>query len=219
MLKRYKTIIKESKGELEEKKSKFIAHVYPIESEGQASEWIESIQKEHNSANHNVYAYVLGQNDEVQRYSDDGEPSGTAGLPILDLLKGESIKNTLIIVTRYFGGTLLGTGGLVRAYTHCAKEGLNQNDIVKKILSQEVDIEVDYTLLGKLQYHLNENIWVHIMDTEYLDNITFRLLIEEEALDAFTKSIRELSSGKLQPILKEKKYIVIQGKTINVFKD
>ena len=214
-IKRYKTIIEKSEGELIEKKSRFLSHIFPIESEEQALTYIEMIRKKHNNANHNVYAYVLGLNNEIQRYSDDGEPSGTAGLPILDMLKGEEIKNTLIIVTRYFGGTLLGTGGLVRAYSHCAKEGLNQGEVVEKVLCQKASIKVDYTLSGKLEYFINEQTGIHIMDIQYTNDVTYMLVVEDEYLDTLEKNIKEISSGKLGMELEERNYFVIKnGKVI-----
>ncbi|TCT14307.1 putative YigZ family protein [Natranaerovirga pectinivora] len=216
-IKRYKTIIKQSAGELIEKKSRFIAHVFPIESEEQAVEYIEIIRKKHNNANHNVYAYVIGINNEIQRYSDDGEPSGTAGLPILDVLKGEEIKNTLIIVTRYFGGTLLGTGGLVRAYSHCAKEGLNQGEVVEKVLCQKAFIQVDYTLSGKLEYFINEQVGIHLVDTQYTNEVRYTLVVEDQFINILEKKIKEISSGKVGIDLDEICYFTINnGRVINM---
>jgi uncharacterized YigZ family protein len=202
---RYKTVLNEAMGELVEKKSKFFATVKPVSSEEEAQKFIDITRKKYADANHNVFAYVIGSNNEIQRYSDDGEPSGTAGLPILDLLKGEEIKNVAIVVTRYFGGTLLGTGGLVRAYSHCAKEGLNQSEIIEKVLYHKIEVTVDYTLSGKLQYYINENE-PYLIDTLYVEAVTFVVLVEVEQVDNFCKDIKDITSGKGQVELKELVY-------------
>lgn len=133
MLSQYKTVYKGGEGEIVEKKSRFIATVVPVHSEEEALKFVEAMKKKYWNATHNCYAYVIGENHELQRYSDDGEPGGTAGKPMLDVLIGEEIHNAAIVVTRYFGGTLLGTGGLVRAYSAAAKQGLASSVIITKI--------------------------------------------------------------------------------------
>ncbi|MFP4698167.1 MAG: YigZ family protein [Eubacteriales bacterium] len=194
LVKKYKTVLGEGKGEIIEKKSKFIATVKSIKNEQEAFNFIELMRKKYYDANHNVYAFVIGSKNEIQRYSDDGEPSGTAGLPVLDVLKGEEVKDTLIVVTRYFGGTLLGKGGLVRAYSQGAKEGLSKSIIIEKILYQKVNIKVDYTISGKLQHYLNEN-GIHIMETIYLQDVTFVVLIEEDKIDNVINDIVDITNG------------------------
>ena len=134
MLKKYKTILEEAEEEIVEKKSRFIATVRPVKTEDEARAFIEEMKKKYWDARHNVFAYQIGERNELQRFSDDGEPQGTAGMPVLNVLKGEDVKDTAVVVTRYFGGTLLGTGGLVRAYGKAAKEGLLSAGIVEMVL-------------------------------------------------------------------------------------
>ena len=142
----------------------FLAAVSHIDTEEEALEFIESIRKKHYNATHNCYAYVLGERFELQRFSDDGEPGGTAGKPILDVLTGEDIHDSVIVVTRYFGGTLLGTGGLVRAYSGAAKEGLLASAIITRKRGIKLKIRTEYTGLGKIQYILAQN-GIHVLDT------------------------------------------------------
>ena len=156
MLKCYKTVYRGSEGEIIEKKSRFIATVRLVESEEEALSFIEEMRKKYWNATHNCYAYVIGERRELVRCSDDGEPSGTAGRPMLDVLLGENLYNTAVVVTRYFGGTLLGTGGLVRAYSRAVQEGLAQSDIIEKIYGAILQIETDYNGLGKIQYLIGE---------------------------------------------------------------
>ena len=136
MLKKYKTILAQAEAEIVEKKSRFIATVRPVKTEEEAKAFIEEMKKKYWNATHNVFAYQIGERNELQRFSDDGEPQGTAGMPVLSVLKGEDVKDTAIVVTRYFGGTLLGTGGLVRAYGHSAKEGLLAAGIAAGFVSE-----------------------------------------------------------------------------------
>ena len=144
-------------GELEEKKSRFIATTLPISSQEEALEFIEKTKKQYWDARHNCYAYVLGDHHEIQRFSDDGEPGGTAGKPMLDVLLGENIHNIAVVVTRYFGGTLLGTGGLVRAYSGATKEGLANSVILEKLQGRNLLLQTNYSDLGKVQYLLMNN--------------------------------------------------------------
>lgn len=197
MLKRYKTILQPAQTETIEKKSKFIATVRPVKNEKEAQSFIEEMRKKYWDATHNVFAYQIGERNQIQRYSDDGEPSGTAGLPVLDVLKGEDIKNTAIVVTRYFGGTLLGTGGLVRAYGRSAKEGVLEAKIIEKVLCCRFHVITDYSLLGKIQYEILQMGHV-IEDTVYTDQIKFIVLVEDGKEDAFIKKINEISSAQAQ---------------------
>lgn len=191
----YKIVYQEGTGEIVEKKSRFIAHVYPIQTEEQALEYIEKLKKEYWDARHNCYAYVLGERQELQRFSDDGEPSGTAGKPILEVLLGEEIHNTLVVVTRYFGGTLLGTGGLVRAYSASTKAGLDNSVITEKCLGKKINIDTDYNGLGKLQYILGE-MDIPILDTLYTDKVQLIALIPIGLYEAFQKKFTEATAGK-----------------------
>lgn len=153
----FKVVYRGGEQEIIEKKSRFIATVFPIESEKEALEIIEQMRKKYWNATHNCFAYVVGRNQELQRFSDDGEPSGTAGKPILDVLMGADIHNALIIVTRYFGGTLLGTGGLVRAYSRSAKAGLEESAVLNKVSGKKILLHMDYNTVGKIQYILAQN--------------------------------------------------------------
>lgn len=172
MIEQYRTIKENAVSESIEKKSKFIARIYRVETPEEAEAYLQQIRKKYWDATHHCYAYQIGERDEIQRFSDDGEPQGTAGKPILDVLKGKAIKNTLIIVTRYFGGTLLGTGGLVRAYGHAAKQAVEVAGLVEKQTVRLFRLEMSYPLSGKVQYLLNERNYT-IRETDYTDKVTF----------------------------------------------
>lgn len=195
-MEKYTTVKGYGKAEIVEKKSRFIAHVMPISSEDEANKYIEEIKKQYWDARHNCYAYQLGERNQIQRYSDDGEPGGTAGMPILDVLRGRDIKDTIIVVTRYFGGTLLGTGGLVRAYSSSAKEGLISAGLIEKTPHIRKHFTVDYTLAGKVQYEvLNGG---HILeDTVYTDRVEFITLSDVNKSDKLTESIVNLTGNKV----------------------
>ena len=154
MKNQYKTIHQYGEGEMIINKSRFIGYSKPIESEEEAIEFIEEIKTKHKDATHNVFAYVVGEDSIIQRYSDDGEPNGTAGIPIIEILKKEELRNTVVVVTRYFGGIKLGVGGLVRAYIKGAKLGLDESQIVEKILHNKLKFKIDYTLYGKVENEL-----------------------------------------------------------------
>lgn len=158
MLERYKTVYRGKEGEIIEKKSRFIATVRLVETEEEALAFIEEMKKKYWNATHNCFAYVIGERRECVRCSDDGEPSGTAGKPMLDVLLGEELYNTAVVVTRYFGGTLLGTGGLVRAYSKAVQEGLAQSDLIEKQYGNILEIGTDYNGVGKIQYLIREKI-------------------------------------------------------------
>lgn len=195
VLERYKTVLNESETEMAEKKSRFIASVSSIGTEDEARAFIDIVKKKNYNATHNVFAYQIGKRNEIQRFSDDGEPQGTAGKPVLDVLKGEDIKNTVIVVTRYFGGTLLGTGGLVRAYGRAAKEGVHNSGIIEMIPYFLYSIVTDYSLSGKIQYEVLQGNHT-IMDTIYTEAVEYIVAVEMEYGDAINKSITELSGGK-----------------------
>ncbi|MBO5561214.1 MAG: YigZ family protein [Firmicutes bacterium] len=205
MTESYKTVSGEGEAEIVEKKSRFIAHVFPVESESEALEQIEKTKKKYWDARHNCYAYVIGIDGKMQRYSDDGEPGGTAGMPMLEVLLGEKVKNTLVVVTRYFGGTLLGTGGLVRAYSKSTKEGLLAAGIRECVLYRRINITVDYSLSGKIQYeaaqggHLTE-------DTVYAENVLFKLLVKTGSADGFAKRITDVTNGRAEIEMLEELY-------------
>lgn len=191
----YKIVYREGIGEFVEKKSRFIAHVFPISEEQEALSHIERLKKEYWDARHNCYAYVIGERNELQRFSDDGEPQGTAGKPILEVLLGEEIHNCLVVVTRYFGGILLGTGGLVRAYQSSTKEGLTQSLITKKYHGKKISIQTDYNGLGKLQYIMGQ-MDIAMLDTIYTENVETILLVPMWQEDELLKKVTEATAGK-----------------------
>ncbi len=182
-------------GEITEKKSRFIATVVPVNTEEEAITFIEQTKKKYYDANHNCFAYVIGDNHEIQRCSDDGEPVRTAGRPMLDVLLGEGIHNAALVVTRYFGGTLLGTGGLVRAYQGAAKEGLNNSVILEKLDGIRLQITTDYNGIGKLQY-ITSQMEITALDTEYTDIVVMTNLVPVELYGQFEKKVIEATNGK-----------------------
>lgn len=195
MLKRYKTIYESAEAENIIEKSKFIGYVKPISNEDDAINFIEEIKALHKGATHNVPIYVYGENYDIQRYSDDGEPSGTAGVPVLEMLKKEELRNAVIVITRYFGGIKLGTGGLVRAYTSTAKLALNKAKIIEKVLHDLIKIRIDYTLLGKVQNAIiNEGYYLN--DTVFDDAVSLYVYTEVDKTDLFCEMITNITSGR-----------------------
>lgn len=190
-----KNIFAEATGEIEEKKSRFIAHLTPVTSEEEAIEYINSMKKKYYDARHNCYAFVIGDNSELTRCSDDGEPSGTAGRPILEVLLGEGLTNVVCVVTRYFGGTLLGTGGLVRAYQASTKEGINNSVIIEKKPGITCSVRADYTDVGKLQYAFNDE-GVHTISSDYGADVLFNLVIDEDMYEKRIKDFTETTAGR-----------------------
>lgn len=190
----YRIIYKGGQGEIEEKKSRFIAHVFPVATEEEAAAQLEHIRKQYWDARHNCYAYVIGSQN-ITRCSDDGEPSGTAGRPILEVILGEELHDILVVVTRYFGGTLLGTGGLVRAYSKAAKEGIAASTVAVIRHGRELRLVTDYNGAGKLSY-LTAQWDVYVVDTVYTDNVTMKVYVPEEELQGFMKDVTEATAGK-----------------------
>ncbi|MDD5900116.1 MAG: YigZ family protein [Lachnospiraceae bacterium] len=184
-------------GEIIEKKSRFIATVIPITSEEEALAFIEQKKKEYWDASHNCSAYTIGMRHETARCSDDGEPQKTAGRPMLDVLLSEDIHNVCVVVTRYFGGTLLGTGGLVRAYQSATKAGLDASVIVEKRYGIPVTIVTDYNSIGKLQFIIAQMELI-TRETQFTDIVTITVLTTPETHSAFLKKITEATSGKAQ---------------------
>ena len=209
-----KILYKGGTAETEVKKSRFIANLKPVESEEEAAAFIAEIKKKYWDARHNCQAFTSGMNHELTRCSDDGEPSGTAGKPILEVISGSGIHNIVVVVTRYFGGTLLGTGGLVRAYTDATRAGIENSDIVEKIPGRRVDIAMDYTDLGKLQYMLAQNE-VLTEDTEYTDKVIIHALFPESDKEKLKKKITEATSGRVMTQEGEEVYFgTVDGEVI-----
>lgn len=191
----YKVVYEPGTGEYEEKKSRFIANVMPVNSEEEAAAFIESVKKKYYDARHNCPAFIIGKNRELTRCSDDGEPGGTAGKPILEVLLGAGVTNVAVVVTRYFGGTLLGTGGLVRAYTQAAQAGLADAKIATMRYGTELLIGVDYADVGKIQYLL-ANEQIEIMDSKYTQSVDFEIRIPQERVEEIRKKITEITCGR-----------------------
>lgn len=194
-MKEYFITSEKGTAEVVEKKSRFIAHVIPITSEEKALEIIESLKKEYWDARHNCHAFVVGANNEVQRFSDDGEPQGTAGKPILEVLLNKNVHNTLILVTRYFGGTLLGTGGLIRAYGQAALEGLMDAEIQAVYEGVSFDLAVDYESIGKIKYNMVQ-FGVGNADEEYSEEVTLKIQMKKADFEKFKTSVIDATSGK-----------------------
>ncbi|MCT4597026.1 MAG: YigZ family protein [Vallitalea sp.] len=194
MLENYVTIYKENKAEIVEKKSRFIATIKHVETEEEIKIFLEQINKKYFDARHNVFAYTIGTKQILERCSDDGEPSGTAGLPILEVIRGNNLHNVIIIVTRYFGGTLLGTGGLVRAYSSSAKSVIETSDIVENILYHLLEVKVDYNLTGKVQYEILQNNHI-IYETQYLDKVCYKVLVKYSEKEIFSNKMLDITSG------------------------
>ena len=195
MTESYRTVYRGGTGEIVEKKSRFIATVRLTETEEEALKFIEEMRKKYWDARHNCFAYVSGERGETVRAGDDGEPSGTAGRPMLDVLLGEKLVNTAVVVTRYFGGTLLGTGGLVRAYSGAVQEGLRQSELIQKTYGSLLEIHTDYTGLGKLQYLLGQQK-IPVLQTDYTDQVSLRVILPASREAGFRRDVTEATSGK-----------------------
>ena len=205
----FKTIKENYSAEIVEKKSKFIANIFYVESREEADNIIKEINKKYHDARHNCYAYsIFTKNGIVNKFSDDGEPSGTAGAPMLNILTGKGITNVLVVVTRYFGGILLGTGGLVRAYTGATQEALEKASIIEKALGIEAEIEVSYSDLEKCKYYLNQKDIV-IIDSEYSENIKLKIETTEEKLNEMEENKHNLNFSIISKEILREKYIVI----------
>ena len=194
---RYRVVYQGGTGELTEKRSRFIATVRPVQSEEEALAFIEEMRKKYWDARHNCYAYTVGKNREYTRASDDGEPSQTAGRPMLDVLLGEELHDTAVVVTRYFGGILLGTGGLVRAYSGAVQEGLRQSVIIDKIRGVLLEVVTDYNGYGRLQYLAAQNGYA-VLETAFTDQVLLRLLVPLEQEGPACKAITEGTNGRAQ---------------------
>ena len=207
-----KKIISGGTGEFTDKKSRFIANIYHIEDEDMAVKIIEQLRKKYWDARHNCYAYVLGGKSEIQRFSDDGEPSGTAGKPILEVITGNECGNCLCVVTRYFGGVLLGTGGLVRAYSKSVQAGLAASTVLEKKKGFLLAMETDYSGIGKIQYLLGQR-GLLIPDSQYTDKVTVETLVPQEKLVSVKEEITEGTNGKTVFAKEEPVAYAFDGKT------
>lgn len=192
----YRVLLEGGEGEYVEKKSRFIATVRKCESEKEAAAFIEEMKKKYWDARHNCSAFVIGARGELTRCSDDGEPGGTAGRPMLEVLLGEGIRNIGVVVTRYFGGVLLGTGGLVRAYTQAVKAGLQNCSTGRMRYGWEVEVGTDYNSIGKILYLLG-NAGIEPLESNYTDVVSLRLLVPAEEAERLKKEMTEATSGRV----------------------
>lgn len=202
----YKIIAYGGTGEIEEKKSRFIAHVAAVATEEEALAFIEARKKQFWDARHNCYAYVLGEKAQTVRFSDDGEPAGTAGRPILEALLNSGIRDLVVVVTRYFGGVLLGTGGLVRAYTKAAQAGLAASDVRTMQYGYEIDLITDYNGIGKIQYLLGQRGIP--VEADYTEQVSVKIRIPYGDKEAIVHEVTEATAGRAQITVSEALYFL-----------
>lgn len=202
----YRTIKENGIHEIEIKKSRFICHLKRVETEEEATAFIDEIKKEHWKATHNCSAYTLGMNDEIQRAHDDGEPSGTAGVPMLEILLKRELKNVVAVVTRYFGGTKLGAGGLIRAYGGSVNDAVTALGVVERQVQLLIDVTVDYSLSGGVENSLRE-IKYPIQDITYAENVTFHCVVPIEDEDKFIEDITNWTSASANIEVGEKAWV------------
>lgn len=197
----YRTVKEFATDQFIERKSRFIGYIMPVTTEEEAQAFVARISKEHRDAAHNVYAYVLRENN-ISRCSDNGEPQGTAGVPTLEVLLKEGLTDVCVVVTRYFGGTLLGTGGLVRAYSHAAKLAVDAAQVMNMTTCATVTVACSYSFYGKLTYMLPE-YGVLVKDTDFADQVTLTLQMKESVRADFEKALTEASNGQVEAVLTE----------------
>ncbi len=210
-LQTYRVLLEGGEGEIIEKKSRFIATVRKVENEEEAVAFIEEMKKKYWDARHNCSAFVIGSRGELTRCSDDGEPSGTAGRPMLEVLLGEGIRNIAVVVTRYFGGVLLGTGGLVRAYTQAVKAGLESCSIGAMVHGYEIRLKTDYNGIGKVLYLLGQH-GVESADSDYGVDVTLQIRIPSKLAEELKKELVEATGGRIGWEVLEELYFVDKEK-------
>jgi len=195
MLSHYYTVKGYGEHEIIIQKSRFICYVERVTTEEEAIEFIQKIKKKHYDANHNCSAYLIGENDHIQKANDDGEPSGTAGVPMLEVLKKKKLKDTVVVVTRYFGGIKLGTGGLIRAYGKSVSEGLQATGMLERRLMRIMYTNIDYTWLGKVENELRSSTYL-LKEIHYLNDVNVEAYVEEEKKTDFIEWMTELTNGQ-----------------------
>ncbi|WP_404445517.1 YigZ family protein [Sutcliffiella horikoshii] len=198
MLSHYYTVKGHGEHEIVIQKSRFIAHVARATTEEEAQRFIQEIKKKHWDATHNCSAYMIGENNQVQKANDDGEPSGTAGVPILEVLKKKDLKDTVVVITRYFGGIKLGAGGLIRAYGKATSEGIIATGMVERKLVQIMHTNVEYTLLGKIENELRSSSTSILKDIHYLEDVTFDVYVEDDKSQEYVEWMTDLTNGKAE---------------------
>lgn len=206
----YFTIVEESIHEIEIKKSRFLCYLIPIETEEEANEYVMKLKKEHYKANHHCWAYILGDNSEIQRMSDDGEPSGTAGIPMLEVLKQKQVTRILAVVVRYFGGVKLGGGGLIRAYSSSVSEAINNTIIYQNISQIIVNLRLSYDLIDPLNYFIQTCSYrISVLGQTYEEEVIYELAINEEDFEEMEVDLTNRMKGRIQIIQKGKKTLNI----------
>ncbi|MBC1705034.1 YigZ family protein [Listeria welshimeri] len=205
MLDHYLTIQSDGKHEIIIEKSRFICHIMRVTTESEAQTFIQTIKKEHRDATHNCSAYIIGENDQFQKAHDDGEPSGTAGVPMLEVLKKKKLKNIAVVVTRYFGGTKLGAGGLVRAYGSAVSETIQTIGIAECTLATIIKCSFAYSLVGKIENALEQKNY-QINDKEFTDKVVFHVFVDNDDIPHFRKWITEMANGQLELTESTQKY-------------
>src|SRR5690625_2690443 len=188
MLSTYYTVKQNGTHEINIQRSRFIGYVGRISSEEEAQSFIQSIKKKHHDATHNCSAYLIGEHDQIQKANDDGEPGGTAGIPMLEVLKRLELKNVVIVITRYFGGIKLGAGGLIRAYSNVTSETIREIGLVKGELMQGFSLRIHYPLLGKIQNELHQSNYI-VQEIEYLEDVNLTVHVPIQQVEQFKKEI------------------------------
>ncbi|TYS59983.1 YigZ family protein [Sutcliffiella horikoshii] len=207
MLSHYYTVKGHGEHEIVIQKSRFIAHITRATTEEEAQSFIQEIKKKHWDATHNCSAYMIGENNQIQKANDDGEPSGTAGVPILEVLKKKGLKDTVVVITRYFGGIKLGAGGLIRAYGKATSEGIAATGMVERKLVQIMHTNVEYTLLGKIENELRSSSIHLLKDIHYLEDVTFDVYVDGDKCQAYMEWMIDLSYGKAETTPGEHLYL------------
>lgn len=202
----YKTLHKFGSDEYIVEKSTFIGYAKPINTEQEAIDFVNEIKKKHKDATHNVWSYTVGENMNIQRYSDDGEPQGTAGIPTLEVIKKEDLRDVVVVVTRYFGGIKLGAGGLVRAYTKGAKIGIEAGIVIEKVKYTEVRIKIEYTQLGKIQNEIM-NLGFTVKDTVYSEDVEIIVYSKVKDVQSLTERMIDITSGTADVSLGDEYYL------------
>ena len=207
MLKKYKSLRKVDEKEIIIEKSSFIGTAKAVADEEKALEFIREVKKRHYEATHNVYAYILGDDNNIQRFSDDGEPSGTAGVPVLEVLKKNDLRNVCAVVTRYFGGIKLGKGGLVRAYSKGASAALEASEVIWRTLYKVVAVKVDYTLLGMMQNQLKLDGYA-LRNINYADNVVFEVYVENNQTEDFLAKVTDWCNARVETQIIDEEYLI-----------
>lgn len=219
MISEYTTVYRAGEGEIVEKKSRFIAVIRHVDSEEEALEMLESLRKQYWDARHHCFAYIIGKKSECMRFGDDGEPGGTAGKPMLEVLQSRKLCNVCAVVIRYFGGTLLGTGGLVRAYSGAVVEGLKHTDVITKELAIRTRLNTDYTDLGKLQYVVAQEGLLPAGETEYTDRVMMPVAIPANRYEQMVTKLCDVTAGRVNCEPVEYIYTAALGKEVLIFEE